>query len=46
MVAPNTASSDSWDKKDDSLWAVFISVLELGLYTIWIFSIPIPIPIP
>ncbi len=29
MGAPNRASSDSWDGKDDSLWAVFINVLEL-----------------
>ncbi len=27
----NRASSDSWDRKDDSLGVVFISVLELAI---------------
>ncbi len=31
MGAPNRGPSDSWDGKDDSLWAVFINVLELAV---------------
>ncbi len=31
MGAPNRASSDCCDRKDDSLWAVFINVLELAV---------------
>ncbi len=34
MGAPNRASSDSWDRKDDLLWAVFINVLELAILEI------------
>ncbi len=31
MGAPNKASSDCWDRKDVSLWTVFIDVLELAV---------------